>query len=99
MSMSLNKKFSGNGGNEKKRIFTKDARFGWKALLADPNRHIAYNVTLYTHLEDVGLKLGGQDGHVLDNLLKKWDHSNKDNPDYEDAVTRKASRDVWRAYY
>lgn len=95
MSMALDKKYTGNGGIEQ-RIFIMDARIGWKALLSDPHRHLAHGVTRYNYLEDLGMKLSGQARRVVDNFLDKWDHTNED---YEDAITREASRHVWRAFY
>ena len=34
------------------------------------------------------MKLGGQAKRILDNFLDKWDRTNEDNVDYEDAVGR-----------
>lgn len=48
MAMELSKKFSGDSGNEQ-RIFIKDARIGWRAVLADPNLRFAHGVTQYDH--------------------------------------------------
>ena len=45
-------------------------------------------------MEDLGMKLGGQARRVLENFLEKWDHTDADNSDYEDAVSREASKDV-----
>ena len=44
------------------------------------------------------MKLGGQAWRVLNYFLDKWDHTNVDSPDYEDAINHEASRDVWRAF-
>ena len=73
------------------------------AVQSDPNRHLAEGVTQYNYSEYLGMKLSGQARHVLENFLKifldKWDHTNADTVDYEDAVTCEASRDVWRVFY
>ena len=45
------------------------------------------------------MELGGQARPVLDNFTDKWDQTKEDNADYEDVITREASRDVWRAIY
>ena len=63
-----------------------------------PQSTSAHGLTQYSYLEDLGMKLGGQARRVLYSFLDKWDHTNEDNPDYEDAITGEASRDVWRAF-
>ena len=82
MSITINEKYSGNGGN-KQRMFIKDFKIGWKAILTDPNRHLSNGVTQDDFVETFGQKMGGQARRVLDNYLDKWDHKNEYNPNYE----------------
>ena len=44
MSTVIEIKYDGNGGNEQ-RVFIKDARIGWKAILADANKHLSIGFT------------------------------------------------------
>ena len=100
MNTIMELKYTGDGGNAQ-RMFIKDSKTGWKAILADPNRHLSNGVTQYDFVETFGKKLGGQARQVLDNYLDKWDHTNEDNPNYEAGlpVSREASREVWRSFY
>ena len=91
-------KYDGNGGNEQ-RVFIKDARIGWKAIMADPNRHLSVGFTQYDYLETLGGRLGGQARRVLDNYVDKWDCTKEDHVNYEEAVTREVDRAHWRRYY
>ena len=68
-------KYDGNGGNEQ-RIFIKDAKVGWKAVLSDPSRHVSVGFTQFDYLESLGTKLAGQARRLLDNFVDKWDHAN-----------------------
>ena len=68
--MTYDKKDTGAGGNEQ-RVFMKDARVGWKAILVDPHRQLANGVTQYDYVETLGMKLGGQAWCVLDNFVDK----------------------------
>ena len=66
MSITLDGIYNGDGGNEH-RVFIKYSRFGWKAILADPNRHLSNGVTQYDYVETSGQKLGGRARRVLGN--------------------------------
>ena len=94
----VNRKYDGNGGNEQ-RIFIRDARIGWKAIIADANKHLSVGFTQFDYLETLGAFLSGQARRVLDNFVDKWDFTNEDHVNYEEAITREASRAVWRRYY
>ena len=104
MPNTLDKKFSGDGGNEQ-RVLIKDSIIGWKVIMADPNGHLSDGVIQYDYVETLGQKLGGQVKRVLDNYLDKWDHINKDNRDFEDAVIceldaswgSKVRQNMWRS--
>lgn len=52
----------------------------------------------YDYVETLRLKLGGQARRAFDNFVEKSNHTNDNNPDYEDAVTREAKWEVWRAF-
>ena len=65
----------------------------------DAIRHLSIGVTQYDYLETLGAKLGGQARRVFDNYVDKWDHTNAENPNYEDALTIEANRAMWRSYY
>ena len=66
----IEKKCDGNGCNEQ-RVFIKDARIGWKAIIADAHKHISIGFTLYDYLETLGAKLGGQARRVLGNFVDR----------------------------
>ena len=85
--------------NNEQRIFIRDARFTWKTILTDPNKHISNGVTRYDYLESLGARMGGQARCLLNNSVDKWGHKGKSNPIYEEAVTREASQAMWRIYY
>ena len=68
MSITLDEMYNGDGGSEH-RVFIKDSRIGWKAILADPNQHLSNGVTQYDYVETLGQKLGGQARRVIDNLF------------------------------
>ena len=91
-------KYTGDGGNAQ-RIFIKDAQVGWKNILDDLNRHLSNGASQYAYLESILNRLGGQARRLLDLYLAKWDWLNEDNIYYEEAITREASRAVWRTYY
>ena len=40
MAAAQPNKYDGNGGNEQ-RVFIKDAKVGWKAIVSDPTRHVS----------------------------------------------------------
>ena len=94
MSTVIKKKYDGNDGNEQ-RVFIKDARIGWKAIISDANTHLSIGFTEYDYLEALVAKLGGQARRVLDNFVDKWGFTNEDLVNYEEAATREASRAMW----
>lgn len=51
----MDPKYNGDGGNGQ-RIFIEDSRIGWKAILADPYRHLSDGVTQYDYVEALGQK-------------------------------------------
>ena len=59
MSITVDKKYNGDGGNEHS-IFIEDSRIGWKAILADPNRHLLNGVSQYDYVETLGPKMVGR---------------------------------------
>ena len=58
MATVVEHKYDGNGDNEQ-RVFIKDARIGWKAIIADANKHISAGFTQFDYLKTLGVKLGG----------------------------------------
>lgn len=95
MSITLDKKYNGDGGNEQ-RVSIKDSTIGWKAILDDPNRHLSNGVTQYDYVDKIWVV---RPDVTWNNYLNKWDHTNEDNLDFEDAVSREASREMWRSFY
>ena len=49
-------KYDGNGGNEQ-RVFIRDAKVGWKAIMSDPHKHVTIGFTQFDYLETLGAKL------------------------------------------
>lgn len=98
ISITLDKKYTSDSDNEQ-RIFFKDSKIGWKAILADPNHRHYNGVTQYDYLETYGLTFSGWARPVLDKLVDKWDHTNVNNVDYEETLAREASLQVGRAFY
>ena len=86
MAPMVEHKYDGNGGNEQ-RVFIKDARIGWKAIIADATKHILVGFTQFDYLETLGAKLGGQARRVLDNYVEIWDSTNEGHFNYEEAIT------------
>ena len=76
MAPVVDHKYDGNGGNEQ-RIFIKDAKIGWKAIIADATKHVSVGFTQFDYWETLGAKLGGQARRVLDNYVEKWDCTNE----------------------
>ena len=70
MATVIEVEYDGNGGNEQ-RVFMKDARIGWKAVMADPNKHLSIGSSQYDYLETLGARLDGQAVRVLDNYVDK----------------------------
>ena len=78
--MTSDEKYTKDSGN-KRRLFIKDTRIGWKAVRTDPNRqavridpnqHLALGVTKHDYLESLGSKLSDRAKSVPDNLLDSW---------------------------
>ena len=91
-------KYDGNGGNER-RVFIKDAKVGWKALVADPTRHVSIGFTHFDYLETLGTKLASQARRLLDNYVEKWDCTNVAHVNNPAAVDKEIARKIWRNYY
>ena len=85
MFTTLGKKYTSDGGNEQ-RVFIKDSIIGWKELLVDTCCHLFNGVTRDNYVETLGLTLDGQSRRVRDNFVDKCDHTNDNNPDYEEAI-------------
>ena len=90
--------YTGDGGNAQ-RAFILDAQVGWKAILADPQRHLGGSVAQYEYMEGLLNRLGGQARRCLEKFLFRWNWLKPDNPNLADAIDREADRQVWREFY
>lgn len=90
MALVTETKYDSNSGKEQ-RVLIKDARIGWEANLAGPNRHLPVGFTQYDYLETLGARQGGEARRLLDNNADKWDTTN------EDYVSLRSSSNMNRA--
>ena len=98
MAAAQPNKYEGNGGNEQ-RVLIKEAKVGWKAVVADPTRQVSIGFTQFDYLETLGAKLAGQARRLLDNYVDKWDCTNVAHVNNPTAVDREIARQIWRNYY
>ena len=93
MTTGLEKVYTGDGGNAH-RIFIKDAHFGWRAILKDPQRHLGGGVAQYDYMDTLYHLLGGQAHRLLDLFMDKWSWTKDDNPYILEAMAREEDRAV-----
>ena len=77
-------------------LFFRQARQGWQVLQEDTPRNVRRGQTQFEYLKKLATQMTGQALRVLNEFVDSWDHRNPDNTYYEEALTRKARRDVWR---
>ena len=95
MSSVLAMKYDGTGITAQ-RIFIKDARVVWEAILSDLNKHLMFRFTQFDYLETLGAKLTGQARRILDNWVEKWDYKNLTHENNDEALLRETERLLWR---